>query len=578
MSENSPSISTATAAMPPRAGRRRWAGWVLVGVLAVAAIGGGAAWVAASGDEDVESLRTAVVQRGPMVVSVTESGEIQADEKEVITNPVRWSVVIKDLAAEGTIVQTDDLIIHMECEQLEDGVMEQELAVRSADDQYQSAATKLLVARKTTTAKVSRAEQAVHDAKDDLKKYTDGEWPVKLAETDSSIMVAEEELELANRTLKTMQDINKDPELGKPYSDSEIKSEQLRVKRLELNLKKAKDQKRILETYTHQRTLRDKQTAVKDAALDQETATLEAETDIRLAEGSEASAKMRLTKQQDRLKELQEDAAKLIVHAEKPGLIVYETRRRRWDQPVTVAIGEQINSRQQLMIIPNMDTLQVETRVYEAVREQVEQGQRALIRLDAKPGQVFEGMVHKVAPLPNTQNRWLSPNVKVYNTVVTFKDKSLLAGFKPGMSAEVELILARLDDVVSVPIAAVFAIGDKTYCFRTDGKGRHEQVKVALGQTSETRAQILEGLEEGDRVLLTAPPGIQIGRKTETEAERADAIPPTTAPAAGSAGEDRRGRERPERGPGPTTGRSATTRPARDRTPRRQGRRARTPS
>jgi HlyD family secretion protein len=524
-----------------------------------------------------------------MLVSVTESGEVQADEKEVITNPVRWSVVIKDLAAEGTIVKTGDLIIHMECKQLEDGIMEQELAVRSADDQYQSAATKLLVARKTTAAKVSRAEQAVQDAKDDLKKYTDGEWPVKLAETDANIMVAEEELELANRTLKTMLAINQDPELGKPYSDSEIKSEQLRVKRLELNLKKAEDQKRILETYTHKRTLRDKQTAVTDAELDLETARLEAETDIRLAEGSEASAKMRLTKQQDRLKEHQEDAAKLVVRAEKPGLIVYETRRRRWDSPVTVAVGEQINSFQQLMIIPNMDTLQVETRVYEAVREQVQQGQRALIRLDAKPGEVFEGVVQKVAPLPNTQNRWLSPNVKVYNTVVTFKDKSSLAGFKPGMSAEVEIILARLDDVVSVPIAAVFAVGDETYCFRTDGKGRHEQVRVILGRTSETRAQVLDGLKEGERVLLTAPPGVQIGKKAETEAEREARIPPTTGPAAGSGGEGRRrGRERPERGPRPTTDRSATSRPARERpdrdrggrerSSRRQGRRGRMPS
>jgi len=569
MSESSLRISTATAGMPPssRPRRRRRTGWVLAAVAAVGAVGGGAVWIANSGEKGGESLTTALVERGPMLVSVTETGEVTAEEREVITNTARWSVVIKELAEEGKIVKPGDLIIHMECKELDDAMLDQALDVDTADRAYQTAATRLIVARKTMANKVSKAEQAVTDAQDDLKKYVEGEWPVQLAETQSKILLADEELQLARHTLKTMLEINKDPELGQPYSDSEIRNEQLKVTRLELNLKKAQDEKAILEDYTHKRTVRDKETAVKDAQLDLETARLEAETEIRLAEGTDASAKMRLTKQQDRLKELREDAEKLIVRAKKAGLVVYETRRHRWQAPVTVAVGEEIRPNQQLMIIPNMETLQVETRVYEAIREQVEVGQRALIRLDARPGRVIEGHIGKVAPLPNTQNPWLSPDVKVYPTVVKFKDNADLEGLKPGMSAEVEVILAELTDVLSVPIASVFAIGEATYCFRADGQGGYERVRVTLGRTSETRAQILEGLEAGERVLLAPPPGVRVGKKAKTEAEAGPPGPPTTAPATAPAGNERgRERERPgperERTTPPATG-EPSSRPAR---------------
>ena len=115
---------------------------------------------------------------------------------------------------------------------------------------------------------------------------TGGEWPVRLAETDANIMLVQGELELAQRSLKTMLEINKDPELGQPYSDSEIKGEQLRVQRLQLNHKRAQDEKRILVDYTHKRALRNKQMGVQDQELALETAQLEAETDVRLAEGS----------------------------------------------------------------------------------------------------------------------------------------------------------------------------------------------------------------------------------------------------------------------------------------------------
>lgn len=519
----------------------------MVGIVAAVVVGATGAAVRAlrKSGGNVLSIPTTKVTRGPMLVSVTESGEIKAEQREVITNPVRWSVIIKELADEGTIVQEGQLIIRMECKELDDAIVDQELRARSAGDEYQTANNKLVIAREVTRNKVAKAAQAVRDAEDDLKKYVDGQWPVKQAEAKGRILLAKGKHELAVDKLQSMVAINADPELKTPYSKSEMEGQKLDVERLGLELENAESEKRILEEYTHQRTLRDKQIAVTDAELGLKTTELEAETDVRLAVAAEDSARIRKTRQEDRFKELQEDAEKLTVMAKKPGLVVYETRRRRWHRPITIAVDEKISSSQQLMIIPNMKTLQAETRVYEAVRQQVTPGLPALIQLDARPGKVLLGEVTKVAPLPDSQNPWLSPGVKVYPTVVKFKNELDIEDLKPGMSAEVEIILAQLKDVLSVPIAAVFADGEQTYCFRVDEKGNYQRTIVTLGRTSETRAEIVSGLSEGDSVLLAPPEGVQVGKKLKVDEEE-EKLParapqrPTTRPARG-----RRGR--PER-------------------------------
>jgi HlyD family secretion protein len=455
-------------------------------------------------------LPTATVARGCMVVSSSETGDIVAEEQEIISNQIRWQAQIKEVVSEGRVVQEGELIVRMECKDLEDALLDQDMKVRQAEDDYSAAYNKLLITRQQMQAKVDKARQTVEDAKNDLKRYEEAEAPQKFKDATAAIIQADGDLKLSVSKRDAKLKINSDPELKQPYSDNEIESDRLNVQRLEIGQKKAETDMMILKDYSHPRTLRDKKNAVKDAQSDLETTSLDAETQIRLAEGGEESGKDRLTKQQNKLSDLKDDADKLIVHAKRPGLVVYDTRRRPWDTPVTLAVDEKMNSGQQLMIIPNMKTLQIQTRVYEAVREEIQPGLPAVIRLDVKKGQAMPGYVKKVSALPDTQNPWLSPGVKVYPTIVAFENPQDSDGLKPGMTADVEIIRATLDNVLSVPVAAVFSENDKPFCFRVRG-GQIDRVAVTLGKTSDTRAEIVAGLGEGETVLLAPPPGQQVG-------------------------------------------------------------------
>ena len=498
------------------------------GVAAVLAV-----WVLGGSSTAQEVQPTAAVVRGPMVVSITEMGEVKAEQRKTIANELNWSVTIKEVAPEGRIVQKGDTIIRLECQELTDSITDQEITVQNMQDNYLTANKNAVVTKKTQDSRVRKAVQAVEDAKNDIKKYEEGDGPQKLREADSAIRLAESDVKLAEHKLQSKIRINEDPELNKPYSQNEIDAETLNFERLKLALVRAQTDKEMLEKYNHPRTLRDRQFAVLDADLTLECTRLEAETQIRLSEAAEVSAKMRQNKQEGRLKTFKQDAEKLHIVAAEPGLVVHETRRQPWNRPVTVAIGERIQPGQQLMIIPDMTTLSVETRVYEPMREQVKLGMPATIRLDAKRGRVLNGTVSKIAPLPDSQNPWLSPGVKVYPTMIKFNEE--VTDLKPGMTAEVEIIINRLPDVLSVPIAAIFVDGEATFCWRAWANKPPERVAVTVGATNETHAQVLTGLCQGDLVLLAPPSGSADGGKFKSLGKKETATQSTSQSAAEAA-------------------------------------------
>ena len=79
-----------------------------------------------------------------------------------------------------------------------------------------------------------------------------------------------------------------------------------------------------------------------------------------------------------------------------------------------------------------------------------------------------------------------------------------LAGLKPGMSAKVEIQIASLDDVLGVPLQAVFTGGGESYVFVGDAANFQRRV-VKVGMSSTDSVQILEGLKPGEVVLLSRP-------------------------------------------------------------------------
>jgi multidrug efflux pump subunit AcrA (membrane-fusion protein) len=106
-----------------------------------------------------------------------------------------------------------------------------------------------------------------------------------------------------------------------------------------------------------------------------------------------------------------------------------------------------------------------------------------------------------VAVLPDQQNRWLNPNLKVYETDVSISGTH--PELKPGMSAEVRIIATERKGVLMIPLQAVVSRKGKMTCLVKTAFGT-EPRKIKTGQYNDSFIEVKKGLTEGETVVLNA--------------------------------------------------------------------------
>jgi len=193
------------------------------------------------------------------------------------------------------------------------------------------------------------------------------------------------------------------------------------------------------------------------------------------------------------------------MRAQKTGLIVYGGGGEEmyyYGNQEPIREGATVRERQTIITIPDMTKMSVKVKIHETYIKKVGKGQKVRITIDAFPDQTLTGEVTKVGVLPDSQNRWMNPDLKVYVTTITIN--GTYDWIKPGMSAKVEILVDHLNDVVHVPIQAVAPSEGKQICYVVNGP-RQEKREVDIGQFNDEFIEIKKGLKEGEKVLLRPP-------------------------------------------------------------------------
>ena len=100
--------------------------------------------------------------------------------------------------------------------------------------------------------------------------------------------------------------------------------------------------------------------------------------------------------------------------------------------------------------LPDTSKMIVAVRVHEAKTDKLEMGQFARIEVEGYPDRQFSGKVTKIAVLADTQNRWLNPDLKEYETEITLDPTDIT--LKPGVTAYVEIVVETVENALAVPV------------------------------------------------------------------------------------------------------------------------------
>lgn len=201
--------------------------------------------------------------------------------------------------------------------------------------------------------------------------------------------------------------------------------------------------------------------------------------------------------------ELKVQIEKCVIRATKPGLVVYgEGNRSYYRDNDRIEEGAEVRERQVIITIPDTTQMTVDVKVHESYVKKVLKGQKARIVVDAFPDKPLTGEVFRIAVLPDSQNRWMNPDLKVYVTKITIDGQ--YDWLKPGMSAEGEIVIEVLKDVIKVPLQAVSQEGTETVVY-VNGLTSQERRPVVTGSFDTTFIEIKQGLQPGEVVALRSP-------------------------------------------------------------------------
>jgi HlyD family secretion protein len=234
-----------------------------------------------------------------------------------------------------------------------------------------------------------------------------------------------------------------------------------------------------------------------------------ARSDAKVAEVSVAAAQAQLDQAQAALEQARVNLSHTVIASPVSGIVL----SRNVEVGQTVAAGLQAPTL--FVIARNLDTLQLNARVDESDVGRVKPSQAVTFAVDAYPGKTFTGKVRQVRLQPTVTN-----NVVSYTTVIDVPNPD--QELKPGMTATLEIEVARADDVLQVPAAALrFAPteavlsstggGPVPNAGQKNGRGGQVWVRTANGLSpvpvqvglsdNVTIAVSGEGLEEGAQVV-----------------------------------------------------------------------------
>ncbi len=180
-----------------------------------------------------------------------------------------------------------------------------------------------------------------------------------------------------------------------------------------------------------------------------------------------------------------------------------------------VSVGTYLKSGQAITEMANIDNIRVLFPSPESYLSRLIRGAEVTVSTTAFPDKI-KGKISAVEPVIDPDTR---------NAMVVARVSNPERKFRPGMSADVEVVLSERTNALTVPSEAVFASGNQSFVFMVKPDSTVARVGVELGTRMSDAVEVVSGLDPGD-MIVTA------GHQKLYDGARIFAIPSQGSPSA----------------------------------------------
>lgn len=416
------------------------------------------------GEESAIEYLTAEPTYGPFVHEILERGEVESSSNVEVRCEVRSrssvGTNILEIVPEGTWVDKGDFLVRLDDSALQTQLIQQQITCSNSE------------------SAVIEARADLDSAKLALDEYDKGTYREQLEKQLSEVFVARENMRRAEEYLV----YSKRLAIRGYVPEAQLQADTFAVEKAKKELKVAETRLDVIKTYTREKMLTQLRADVKTA-----------EAKLSAKEKTWQLDKMQLAQIEDQID-------KCMVYAPASGQVVYENRQSRSTTTILIEEGLAVRERQVMINLPDPNKMRVVAKVHESRISHVRPGMKAELMLDAMPERALTGKVTEVSEYPLPAVSVYMEHVKEYEVAIEIESPP--RSLRPGMTAEVRVLVQKLDEALQLPIESIVERDGRFFCAVEQLDGTLEKRELEVGDANETDVIIVEGLAKDEPVVL----------------------------------------------------------------------------
>jgi len=197
--------------------------------------------------------------------------------------------------------------------------------------------------------------------------------------------------------------------------------------------------------------------------------------------------------QQSLLSQAESGLNALEIKAPHKGILLFETNWRG-EKP---EVGRMVFPGDKIGSIPDLSLQHIKLQVIEQEAKGLAAGQQVRFVMAADPGEQLTGKVLTVSQVGRSRER---RDPRKYIDVVV-EPAAQHPAFMPGKKIRATIEVQSREDVLQVPLQAIFTVEQQSYVWKQQGNSFEKQT-ISIGEKSLTHAEVLTGLSVEDRIAL----------------------------------------------------------------------------
>ena len=439
-----------------------------------------------------ERRRRHVAEIRTVETKVSATGELRPKEALAcrITRVSERSLKLQSMVDDGTEVAAGDEVARLDSRSLETGLKEKELA-------YETARKSLQLARQQGALEADRLKMALELAvlgrriavlAEEILLLGDGPRAIRGRELD--LAMVEKRVEAIRRELEVKEEM-----IQRGYaSDKEVQDLRQRLDEVDSNFEVARVRLELLRQGPTSLEKAKARLELRKAELAEELARKELAHAEATCAAEVKKSRLDLQRAEREMKRQRAMVEATVIRAPGPGVVV---ALKRWTNSGQAAfkMGDSVDRGQAFARVSDVSRFSVKAWLPEELFGRIRPGQAVSFHLPAFPDDLYEGRVKKVDEA--AVNRRIQRGLARRMFGVEVETDASSPRFQPGMNVQVEVVTARLADLPTLPLSALFVDEDGPYVELVGGARR----RVDVAGYDDERVALKKGLEAGEEVL-----------------------------------------------------------------------------